>query len=182
MFQSVRPNSQIYILHKGDKLSLDVGYVTNQPIPKPKYSVPQTFGQPQELVVDIVAKVGDVTLNLNGIPANLDIADSYSNGENIVVSTSRDAMNAEVLSVKQKSIDTINSRDFHNNRITECDAILGILNPEYAEKQTQKEEMSELKNQVNVLTAQVERLVEALMSKNRNNNEQSLGNSRAPQG
>jgi len=180
MFQSVRPNSQLYILHKGDKLALDVGYVTNQPIAKPKYQIPQAFGQTQETVVDIIVKVGDTTINLNSIPANLDIADSYSNGESIVVSTSREAMNAEILSIKQKSIDTLNSREFHNNRINECDTILGILNPEYAEKQTQKEEMNELKNQVSTLSAQVNRLVEALLKQN--NNEQSLGNKRTPQG
>ena len=64
MFQSVRPNSQVFIFHKTNNPSLEVGYVTNQPLPKPKYSIPQNFGQPQEMVVDLVVKVGNNTINL----------------------------------------------------------------------------------------------------------------------
>jgi hypothetical protein len=176
MFQSVRPNSPIYIFHKTDNPALEIGYVLNQPMQKPKYQIPQTFGQPQEMVVDITAKVGVNTLNFNALPAQLDIADSYSNGENIVISTSKEAMNAEVLSNKQKSIDIIESVPKHKELLPKYDAILGQLNPEYAEKQTQKEEMNDLKNQVNMLTSQVGRLVEALMPKNNLSNEQSLGN------
>lgn len=169
MFQSVRPNSQVFIFHKGNTTSLDVGYVTNQPMPKPKYSIPQTFGQPQEMVVDLIVKVGETTLNLNGIPANLDIADTYSNGESIVVSTSREAMSSEVISTKQKSIDAVNSYSFNQDRIAKCDEILGILNPEFAEKQVQKEEMSDLKSKVNTLADKVDKLVEIMLSKQRNN-------------
>ena len=36
MFQSVRPNSPIYVLHKGDNPRSVTGYAANQPIPKPK--------------------------------------------------------------------------------------------------------------------------------------------------
>lgn len=177
MFQSVRPNSQIYILHKGNPMRYETGYVTNQPIPKPKYSIPQTFGQPQELIVDLVVKVGDATLNFNGIPANLDIADSYSGGESIVISTSREAMNAEVLSTKQKSIDAINNMDFHKDMVTQCDEILGLLNPEYAEKQTQREELNNMKSQLDILGNKVDRLIDAMLIKQKNY-EQDLGNQR----
>lgn len=176
MFQSIRPNSQIYILHKGDNMRVDMGFVTNQPIPKPKYSMPQTFGQPQEMVVDLVVKANNEVMNLNGIPAQADVADSFSNGETVVVSTSREAINAELVSEKQKSLDIIKSKPYHEKRVSVCDTLLGQLNPEFAEKQVQKEEIAELKNQVGNLTAQVGRLVEALMPKNNLSNEQSLGN------
>ena len=169
MFQSVRPNSQVFIFHKGNTTSLDVGYVTNQPMPKPKYSIPQTFGQPQEMVVDLVVKVGETTLNLNGIPANLDIADTYSNGESIVVSTSREAMSSEVISTQQKSIDAVNSYSFNKDRIAKCDEILGVLNPEFAEKQVQKEEMNDLKAKVTTLSDKVDKLVDMMLQKHRNN-------------
>ena len=46
MFQSVRPNSQIYIFHKGDSPKIEVGYVSNHPLPRPKYQLPTTFGAP----------------------------------------------------------------------------------------------------------------------------------------
>lgn len=62
MFQSLRPNNQIYILRK-DKPSLEIGSVVSVSMPTPKYQMQPTFGQPQEMVVDIVAKVNnqDVT-------------------------------------------------------------------------------------------------------------------------
>ena len=169
MFQSVRPNSQVFILHKTNPMRFETGYVTNQPVPKPKYSIPQTFGQPQEFVVDLVVKVGDNTINLNSIPANLDIADSYSGGENIVISTSREAINAEVLSTKQKSVDELGKRKYHENTIAQCDEILKVINPEYAEKQNQKEEINSMKSQLNGLESKVDRLIESLLEKQRNN-------------
>lgn len=141
----------------------DVGFLVNQPMPKPKYTMPQTFGQPQEMVVDLVVKVNNETINLNGIPAQADVADSFSNGETVVVSPSKDAINAEIVSEKQKSLDVVKSKPYHEKRAAQCDIILGQLNPEFAEKQVQKEEISQLKEQVGSLTAQVSRLVEALM-------------------
>ena len=114
MFQSVRPNSQIYIFHKGDTTKLEIGYVINQPVARPKYQVPPTFGQAQDMVVDLNVKVNGQSVNFTNIPAQLDIADSTSNGENLVISDSKEAMNAEILSMKQKSIDIINSIDKAN--------------------------------------------------------------------
>ena len=171
MFQSIRPNSQIYILHKGENMRVDVGIVSNQPIPKPKYPMPQTFGQPQETVVDLVVRINNETINLNNIPAQADVADSFSNGETLVVSPSREAINAEIVSEKQKSLDIVKSKPYHEKRASQCDVLLGQLNPEFAEKQSQKEELNQLKEQVNGLTAQVSRLVEALMPKNIQRNE-----------
>lgn len=163
MFQSVRPNSQIFILHKGDTPSIEMGNVTNQPMPRPKYQLPATFGQPQELVVDLVVKVGDRTVNYNSLPAQLDIADSSSNGENIVISDSRDAMNAEILNLKQKSTDIVNSVEFHKGLIDEYEKVLAQLNPEFAEKQEQKQELDTLRAQM----AEMSRSISALMETNK---------------
>jgi hypothetical protein len=148
MFQSVRPNSPIYVFHKGDNPRLETGYVLNQPVPKPKYQIPHTFGQPQEMIVDLVIKLNDVTVNMNAIPAQLDIADSYSNGESLVISDSRDAMNSEILSLKQKSIDIINSKPYHEGLVIAYDKILADFNPEVAEKQARQQEISELRAQM----------------------------------
>ena len=165
MFQSVRPNSPIYVLHKGDNPRLETGYVVNQPIPKPKYKIPTSFGQPQEMIVDLVIKLNDITFNMNAIPAQLDIADSYSNGENLVISDSRDAMNSEILSLKQKSIDLLNSVEYHKSLITSYDKILSDFNPEMAEKQAQQQEISELRAQVNEMSKNMALLIEQLKSK-----------------
>ena len=162
MFQSVRPNSPIYVFHKGDNPRLETGYVVNQPIPKPKYQIPNAFGQPQELVVDLVIKLNDTTVNMNAIPAQLDIADSYSNGENLVISDSREAMNSEILSLKQKSIDIINSAPYHKSLINTYDKLLSDFNPEMAEKQAQQKEISELRAQMDEISRNMVLLIKEL--------------------
>ena len=159
MFQSVRQNGQIYVLHKTNKPYLEVGQVISQTITKPKYTIPTTFGQPQELVTDISVKIGDITANYNGLPSQQDIADTFSNGESIVVADSREAMNSEVLSSKQKSIDIINSREYHEGLVEQYDKILVELNPEYAEKQTQKEEINTLKGKMDEMSKNVSELM-----------------------
>ena len=175
MFQSVRPNSPIYVLHKGDNPRLETGYVVNQPIPKPKYQMPHTFGQPQEMIVDLVIKLNDITVNMNAIPAQLDIADSYSNGENLVISDSREAMNSEILSLKQKSVDILNSVNYHKSLIASYEKLLSDFNPEMAEKQAQQQEISELRNQMNEMSKNMALLIEQLKSKGGKTNE-NVGN------
>lgn len=170
MFQSVRPNSPIYVFHKGDNARLETGYVVNQPIPKPKYQIPHNFGQPQEMIVDLVVKLNDTTLNYNSLPAQLDIADSYSNGENIVISDSREAMNAEIISLKQKSIDLINSIDYHKSLIAQYDKILSDFNPEMAEKQAQQQEIASLRKQMDDMSKNMALLIEQLKQKDKHEN------------
>ena len=170
MFQSVRPNSPIYVLHKGDNPRLETGYVVNQPIPKPKYQMPRTFGQPQEMIVDLVVKLNDTPINLNAIPANLDIADSYSNGENIVISDSREAMNSEIISLKQKSVDLLNSVNYHQSLIQQYDKLLSDFNPEVAEKQAQQQEIAQLRNQMNEMSKNMALLIEQVKHKDNNAN------------
>ena len=94
MFQSLRPNNQIYILRK-DKPSLEIGSIVSVSMPTPKYQMQPTFGQPQEMVVDIVANVNNQDVNYQRIPANLDIADSGLTG--IVISDNREAMSYKTL-------------------------------------------------------------------------------------
>lgn len=159
MFQSIRPNSPLYILHKGDNPRLEIGYVSNQPVAKPKYPMPTTFGQPQEMVVDIVAKIGEQTVNYNGLPANLDIADSFSNGESITIADSKEAINSEIVSLKQKSADIIKSVKYHENMLSVCDKILGDLNPQFAEQQQQKAEIAEMKGQISDISKSLAELL-----------------------
>lgn len=163
MFQSARPNSQIFILHKNNTPIVEIGKVTNQPIPRAKYQLPTAFGQPQEMVVDLVVKIDDKTLNYNNLPANLDIADSSSNGESIVISDSREAMSAEVINLKQKSEDIINSKELNEQLVIEYDKILAYLNPEFAEKREQKQEIDLLKQQM----AEMSKSISALMETNK---------------
>ena len=162
MFQSLRSSSPIYILHKGETPIFEVGYITNVSVPRSKYGMPNAFTvNPQELIVDITAKVNDNIVNYTGLPANLDIADSFIGGDPIVISDSKDAMNSEILNLKKKSEDIVNSIDFHKKLLSEYDKILCQVNPEIAEKQSQKDELSALKTQVLNLSSNVNELMEA---------------------
>lgn len=146
MFQNLRQNSQIFILHKGDKPYLENGYVTSISPVKPKYGLPPAFGQQQDMIVDIIAKVNGSIVNYNSLPANLDIADSFNEG--IIITDNKEAMNAEILALKQKSQEILSSVNLHKELITSYEDILNTLNPEYAEKQQQQTEINILKTQM----------------------------------
>lgn len=161
MFQSLRPNSQIFVLHRGDSLAVDIGFVTNVSIPRPKFTPQPIIGKPQEAVVDISAKLGNTIVNYTNLDAAADIAESVSNGESLVIATSKDAMNSEIMNLKQKSIDIINSKEYHENLVQEYDKVLNSLNPEFAEKEQQKIEINALKEQVSQMTQNVEALMQA---------------------
>lgn len=161
MFQSLRQNSQIYIFHKGSNPLLEVGTVTNVPIPRAKFPSVPNFGQPQEMIIDLTVKVGDRVVNYSGLPATAEIADSSSNGDSVVVSDNRSAMNAEIFSYKQRSIDIINSVEQHKGIISGCDAILNDLNPEYAQKQQQEAKLTSLEEQMSVMAKNMQSLMES---------------------
>ncbi|MBR4983158.1 MAG: hypothetical protein IKY94_11435 [Lachnospiraceae bacterium] len=120
-------------------------------MPTSKYPIPHQFGQAPEMVVDLLVKVGEQNVTYQKLPANQEIADFGNSGGMQVISMSRDAMNAEIMSMKQKSIDIINSVSYHQNIISGCDNILQDLNPEFAEKQQQQAEINSLKEQLLVM-------------------------------
>ena len=64
----------------------------------------------QEMIVDITADINGTSANFQKLPAMGDIADF---GNNIVVSCNKEAMNSEVSSMKQRSLDIINSIETH---------------------------------------------------------------------
>ena len=165
MFQSIRPNSPIYVFYKGDSPRIAVGQVVNQSAVRPKYTVPTAYGQPQDLIIDFSIKLGEQVCKFTNIPANVDIADAFCDGESVIISASKDAMNAEILNMKQKSIDVINSIDYHKSFISKCDKLLMDLNPDFAEKQSQKEEIASLKKSVEELIESNRKLMEQLSQK-----------------
>lgn len=147
MFQNLRENSTIYILHKENSPYIETGSVVRVSSPMPKFPVPQTFGQPQEMIVDVVVRVNGNDITLQKLPASGDVANAVVGG-NVTIACSRDAMNAEVTLLKQKSLDILSSVDYHKGMVEGCDKLLLQLNPEFAEKQRQQEEISTLQMQM----------------------------------
>ena len=144
-FQNLRNNHQIYILKKDAIPILEIGKITNVSVPVPKYGNASMYN---DLVLDITADVDGRITNFQKLPANSEIADF---GNNIVVATSKEAMNNELMSMKQRSLDIINSVELHQSIISGCDEILQMLNPEIAEKQRQEQENKQLREEINSL-------------------------------
>lgn len=143
-FSNLRSGNQLYILHKDSVPTIEIGKVISISQVSPKYG---NMYSP-EMVVDISASVNGQPTNFQKLPALGDIADF---GNNIVLSCNKDAMSSEVISMKQRSVDLINSVELHQNIIKGCDEILTQLNPEIKEKQRQEEENKALRDELNQL-------------------------------
>ena len=166
MFQSLRNNQNFYILTKGVQPRLDIGTVTSVSVPQLKFSsIPQGLGaQP----VDISVLVNGSQQQFQRLPANKEIADFGDGFGNIVVSTSKEAMNNELSILKMASEDHIKRVDEERQKVLAYEAILQQLNPEYAEKQKQEAEIVQLKNQIQAITqtnSNLEKMMSELLSK-----------------
>lgn len=159
MFQNLRENSQLFILHKDGNPYLEYGTVASVTAPKPKYPVsPAPMGTfPQmEMVVDIMVNIGGQVVPLKDLKANADIDDNGT----VVVSCSKDAINSEVSMMRQKSMDILSSTDYHKNVMACCDKMLNDLNPEIAAKRKQDEEIRSMKEQMNTIVKSMNMLAE----------------------
>lgn len=159
MFQSLRINAQVFILHKDANPYVETGTVVNVSAPQMKFPLPQNIGQPQEMVVDVIININGSNQTYQKLPANQDVADFGTSG-NIVVATSRDALSAEVVGLKKISSDIVESVEYHRGLIASYDSILQQLNPEYREKQQQQAEINELKTQLGQMSQSVSELME----------------------
>lgn len=157
-FSQLRLNSPIYILHKDATPYIEVGQITNVTAPMPVLGTLPQIGQPLSYTVDISVRIGDQTSLYQKLPANSEVADFASNG-NVFLSCTRDGINAEIQSMRQRSADVIASVEYHQGVIGVCDKMLQQLNPEAAEKIAQQEEINLLKSQMADMTKNIGELL-----------------------
>ncbi len=143
MFSGLRQNGLFYILDKGDELRLKVGQVVSVSNPVPKYGQYGYTTQP-EMVVDIKVKVDDETLEFKQLNANASIANSGT----VIVSDSKDAMNAEVEGLLHTSRGILESVSYHERVIASCDGILRELNPSFKKEKEQEEKIGMLEEKM----------------------------------
>ena len=166
MFQNLRENQQIYVLTKAPTPSLDTGTVIKIQGPTPRFQngpnmIPQT-----EYTMDITVSVNGINRPFPQLPVNKDSAE-YVN-EQTVIAMSRDAMNAEINSLKNESIAAIQRGREEEAKLPIWDKLILQLNPEVAEKQRQEQELATLKNQMAQMTqsyANVENMLAQLLAK-----------------
>lgn len=164
MFSNLRTNSQIYILHRDANPYIEIGQVVSVSQPRPRYQT-NNYIAPQEQVVDIVVGINGNNVTLQSLPANLDVADQGTINGSLFISTQRDAMNTEINSMRQKSLDIINSVEHHKKVIQDCEVLLQRLNPEFAEQKQQKQEIDMLKTQMSEMMSGMKELMAQLKSK-----------------
>ena len=165
MFSNLRTNSQMYILHRDATPYVEIGQVVSVSQPRPRYQA-TNYIAPQEQVVDVVGGVNGNNITLQNLPANLDVADQGTINGSLFISTSRDAMNTEINSMRQKSLDIINSVEHHKKVIQDCELLLQRLNPEFAEQKQQKQEIDMLKTQVSEMMNGMKELMAQLKKEN----------------
>lgn len=167
MFQSARVNQPIYILYKESVPRIEIGSITQVTQPVYKFPTAPQFGQMQEQVVDVFANVGGAQRQFQQLPANKDSANYVSNG-NVFVTVSRDAMNAEIATLKNEAVGIINRVDEERQKIVKYDEILMQLNPEYAENQRREQEMASMKQRMEAMAsdnAELKGMVAQLLAK-----------------
>ncbi len=164
MFSNLRTNSQIYILHRDATPYIEIGQVVSVSQPRPRYQT-NSYIAPQEQVVDLVVSINGNNITLQSLPANLDVADQGTINGSLFIATQRDAMNTEINSMRQKSLDIINSVEQHKKVIQDCEVLLQRLNPEFADQKQQKQEIDMLKTQMSEMMSGMKELMAQLKSK-----------------
>lgn len=146
VFSNLRNGNQLYILHKDNIPKLEIGKIINITPPIPKYTNNMVYNP--ETILDISVDINGNQTNFQKLNANTEIVDF---GNNLVLSCSKEAINNELNSIKQRSTDIVNSIQLHQDIIKNCDIILSQLNPEIQEKQRQEAENKALREEVNSL-------------------------------
>ena len=164
MFSNLRTNSQLYILHRDTTPYIEIGQVISVSQPRSRFQT-NGFITPQEQIVDIVVGINGNNITLQNLPANLDVADQGTINGSLFISTQRDAMNTEINSMRQKSLDIINSIEQHKKLVQDCELLLQRLNPEFAEQKQQKQEIDMLKTQMSEIMSGMKELMAQLKQK-----------------
>ena len=163
MFQNLRENQQIYVLTKAPVPSLDMGTVIKIQGPVPNF---QAGSNMMGYTMDITVAVNGINRPFPQLPVNKDSAE-YVN-EQTIIAMSRDAMNAELNSLKNESVNAIQRGREEEAKLPVWDKLILQLNPEVAEKQRQEQELTTLKNQMAQMTqsyANMENMLAQLLAK-----------------
>ena len=172
MFQGLRPNSIFYVLDKSGEPTLKIGQVVSVSNPQPKFPSyqPGHFNpQPMETTVDVKVKMPDGEAEFKQLPSNGQIA----NSGDLVVSESREAMSAEVEAMLRHSKEVLDSKDYHEKVVKNCEQMLGILNPQIAKEKAQEQRIGNLEADVSGMKgtlSNIETMLQRALNKKSNGN------------
>ena len=145
MFSALREGSTLYILTKGDSLTLKIGQVIGNPKSYPKYNTSFQYNNPVTNVIDVSVRVGEETMEFRQIPADLEVY-AYSN---TIISDNVNATNAEVENAVRASQSELDRMPMHENIVKSGNNILKELNPRYKKEKEQEERISGMEGKIN---------------------------------
>lgn len=155
MFSTVRPNSQIFILSKGQNPVLETASVVSVSAPR----IAQMMNPPQQypppMVVDIVAQVGNDKRNLTGLPSDKDIFDYMGN---MVITCDRNLMDNELRMLEEQQENIIKAHDSAKELVKAYRSMRTSLNPEAAENAILRQKLSAMEESL-AQQAEINRMV-----------------------
>lgn len=150
MFSTVRVNSQIFILTKGQTPILEVGNVCEEPKLKPapyqSSQMPNPYQYPQPQIVELVVQTPNGRRTLQGLPSDKTAFDG-NNGA-IFVTEDKNLMLNELNVLRTQSENIVKGYEQNKELIGIYDGMIGTLNPEVAEKKQYEARISSLENQL----------------------------------
>lgn len=152
MFQQLRQGNPFFIIDLTDGVKAEVGVVADVTGPTPKYPNNYSPYMPPppgtEMVMNVKVSIGDRTMELDKLPAAATIADFTAQGRPLIVTTSREAVNEQLRSLRAKSQQIIESVPYNEKVIKDCDAAYILVNPEVAQRDEEQRRIESLDNQV----------------------------------
>lgn len=145
MFGGLRQGNLLYILEKNAQgATLRVAQVESVSNPQPRYGQMNQFSTQADMVVDIKARHNEDVLEFKQLNTSLSIA----NSGNLVLSDSKEIMSSEVETLMRTSRQTIDSVPYHEKMLTDCEAMLKELNPQFAREKEHEEKIDALEGKM----------------------------------
>jgi ribosome-associated translation inhibitor RaiA len=156
MFGGLRQGSLLYVLDKNSTgATMRVAEVESVSNPQPRYGMQiGQFGNPNDMVVDVRIKDAGQSVELKQLATNQGIANSGS----MVVSDSKEAMSAEVEALMRTSRQIVESVPYHEKMLTDCEAILRDLNPQFAKEKEREEKIEALEGKMDSIEGALDKI------------------------
>lgn len=170
MFQGLRENAPLYILDKGCPHRLTIGYVekvTNAVSKDGLMTSVPLFNQ-QEMVVDVIVKIGDTSQKLERLPANKS-ATTPEDNPNVFVTESWETMLAEVENIERKCDTELSKMPYYKTVKESLVDIKMTLNPQLAKEKERDDEIAQLKTEVSSIKGSIDEMVALIKSQNSGN-------------
>lgn len=162
MLSALSQGSLIHILDKTDGLKYKVGEVVG--CTQPNYGGvfgTANYGNP---VITIKVKVDGDIKDYPDIPASQTVM-SYNNG-NLIISETAQGIQTEVENFHKHCKQVLDNRNYYEKSITDCEAILKELNPQFAQDKERDDRINNLDSKVTSIESKLDKILNAVANGN----------------